>query len=385
MTDPSAINRENAGPLEAHRALVAKGAIADDPAQRLAVEKLQILHRRLNGYVPRDGRSFLARIGFKRVPAMPEGLYIYGGVGRGKSMLMDLFFHSAPVEPKRRVHFNAFMIEVHSAIFAFRQTSAAERAKAQLGDDPIPPVARQIAQGASLLCFDEFQVSDVADAMILSRLFTALFDEGVVVVATSNRAPDQLYLGGLNRPLFLPFIDLIQTRLDVLHLDGQLDYRVNRLAGRPVYFAPLGPDADRALDAAFRDLTDQASGAPVILDVQGHHFTIPQMAKGVGRGTFDDFCAKTYGAADYLAMADLCHTVILDHIPALSPARRNEARRLVLLIDSLYEAKRRLICSAQAEPGLLYPQGDGSFEFARTASRLEEMRSSDWAADWGAD
>jgi cell division protein ZapE len=164
-----------------------------------------------------------------------------------------------------------------------------------------------------------------------------------------------------------------------------LDYRVNRLAGRPVYFQPLGPESDRALDEAFSDLTDQAQGAPVTLDVQGHHFTIPQMAKGVGRGTFDDFCAQAYGAADYLAMADLCHTVILDHIPSLTPARRNEARRLVLLIDSLYEAKRRLICSAQSEPGDLYPQGDGSFEFARTASRLEEMRSSDWAADWGAD
>jgi len=379
MNDP--INRAQSTPLEIYRALVGSGAIHDDPAQRLAVEKLQILHRRLLGYDPKAGRGLLTRLGLARRPTPPEGLYIYGGVGRGKSMLMDLFFESCPLPAKRRVHFNAFMLEIHAAIFRFRQMPRAEREKLGLGDDPIPPVASEVAAGASLLCFDEFQVTDVADAMILSRLFGALFNLGVVVVSTSNRAPDELYQGGLNRPLFLPFIDLIKSTLDVLHLDGVVDYRRDRLNGRPVFFSPLNSKADRALDQIFRDLTDLDQGQSVNLDVLGHNFLIPQMAKGVGRARFDDLCAKSYGAADYLALADLCHTLILDHIPALTPDKRNEARRFVLLVDSLYEARRRLVCSAATPIDGLYPKGDGSFEFARTASRLEEMGSAAWLDD----
>jgi cell division protein ZapE len=375
------VERVSHSPLDKYRTLVTSGAIQDDPAQRLAVEKLQILHGRLANYDPHAGAGLFQRLGFTRPPPAPEGLYIYGGVGRGKSMLMDLFFESAPVQPKRRVHFNAFMIEVHAAIFAFRKMSKDERQRQGLSDDPIPPVAAGIAEHATLLCFDEFQVSDVADAMILSRLFTALFDLGVIVVATSNRAPDGLYEGGLNRPLFLPFIDLISRKLDVLHLDGVVDYRRDRLIGRTVYFTPLGPLADQALDRAFLDLTDQPQGVSVDLDVAGHRFALPQMAKGVGRAHFDDLCAKAYGAQDYLALADLCHTLILDRIPVMSRDKRNEAKRFVLLIDSLYEARRRLVCSAGAEPEKLYPSGDGSFEFARTASRLEEMRAADWVKD----
>lgn len=370
-------------PMEAYRALAGAGAIVDDPAQRQAVEMLQILWRRLDGYDPRAPSGVLARLGLARRAPPPVGLYLYGGVGRGKSMLMDLFFARAPVAARRRVHFNAFMLEVHAAIFDFRQTDKAWRARRGLGDDPIPPVAADIAAKASLLCFDEFQVTDVADAMILSRLFTALFDLGVVVVATSNRAPDELYLGGLNRPLFLPFIDLVKSRLDVLHLDGPRDYRRQLLNGRPVYFTPLGPAADAACDHAFAALTGAERGEPVALEVQGRVTPIPQVAKGVARASFDDLCAKPLGVADYLALADLCHTLVLDRIPRLGPEKRNEAKRFVLLIDSLYEARRRLVCSAAAEPGALYPEGDGSFEFARTASRLAEMRSAEWLASTG--
>lgn len=371
----------SATPIEAYRALVASGALDSDPDQALAVEMLQILHRRLAGYDPAARSRLLARIGLKHRDPPPVGIYIYGGVGRGKSMLMDLFFARAPIAPKRRVHFNAFMLEVHAAIFAFRQRTKEQRQRDGLGDDPMPPVAAGIAAKAALLCFDEFQVTDVADAMILSRLFTALFDAGVVVVATSNRAPDELYLGGLNRPLFLPFIALIKERLDVLHLDGRRDYRRSRIVGKPVYFMPLGPAADAACDEAFRALTDVDRGQPVTLEVQGHPFVIPQVAKGVARAGFDLLCATALGAADYLALVDLCHTLVLDRIPQMDESRRNEAKRFVLLVDSLYEARRRLICSAAVPPNELYVAGDGSFEFARTASRLEEMQSAAWLAE----
>ncbi|RJF88678.1 cell division protein ZapE [Oleomonas cavernae] len=369
------------GPLDAYADLVARGAVLSDPAQRLAIEKLEILHQRLGLWSPpaRAARGLFGwlsgRIRSHEEP--PQGLYIYGGVGRGKSMLMDLFFRGAPVESKRRVHFHAFMQEVHAAIFAHRQLSEEERAR-RGGDDPIPVVAGDIAAGARLLCFDEFQVTDVADAMILGRLFTALWAENVVVVATSNRAPRELYEGGLNRQLFLPFIKTLEETLDVLHLDGARDWRMERLAGHTVYFSPLGPTATQALDEAFGDLTRGSEAPDFTLEVLGRQVTIPHAAYGVARASFADLCRAALGPADYLALARQFHTLVLDEIPLLGPENRNEAKRFVILIDALYEAQAKLICSAAAPAEALYPTGDGAFEFKRTVSRLNEMQSDDY-------
>lgn len=372
------------GPLDAYAALVAQGAVESDPAQRLAIEKLEILHQRLALWTPPEARAARGLFGWltgarRSHEEMPEGLYLYGGVGRGKSMLMDLFFRGAPVERKRRVHFHAFMQEIHSRINAHRQLSDAERAK-RGGDDPIPAVARDIATEARLLCFDEFQVTYVADAMILGRLFHHLWSEQVVVVATSNRAPRELYLGGLNRQLFIPFIEELERTLDVLHLDGARDWRMARLAGHPVYFSPLGPAATQALDEAFADLTRGAEAVPVELDIKGRRVTIPKAAYGVARAAFTDLCAAALGPADYLEIARAFHTLVLDDIPSLIPERRNEAKRFVTLIDALYEARAKLICSAAAPPESLYPEGDGAFEFERTVSRLNEMQSDEYLA-----
>jgi cell division protein ZapE len=282
-------------------------------------------------------------------------------------MLMDLFFETARVRAKTRVHFNAFMVRTHARIHAERQSGQS--------DDPIPPVARAIAAEATLLCFDEFQVSDVADAMILGRLFEQLFELGVVIVATSNTAPQKLYEGGLNRQLFLPFIALIQNRLEVLNLDGAVDYRLHRMAGMTVYLTPLGPDTDRAMDEDWHKLTDEDRGEPMDLTVLGRKLPVPQAAGGVARFSFDDLCVAARAAADYLAIAEAFHTVMIDHIPVMGPEQRNEARRFVLLIDTLYDEGVKLICSAAAAPEALYTGGDGADAFRRTASRLAEMQS----------
>lgn len=372
------------GPRKAYRAAVAAGALKADAAQAEAAERLQGLSERLRGY--RGAR----RGPFGVTPSAPKGLYIWGDVGRGKSMLMDLFFAAAPVRAKRRVHFHAFMLEIHDAINAWRKLEAkgklreakALRLKARGAalDDPMPPVGAKVARGATLLCFDEFHVTDVADAMILGRLFEALFNEGVVIVATSNRAPGELYKNGINRQLFLPFIALIEARLDVFALDGPIDYRLERLKGVEVYHTPLDASADAAMDMAWRRLTDTGKGQSETLTVQGRTLKVPQAAAGVARFLFEDLCARPLGPADYLALAQTYHTLLIDRIPKMGPERRNEAARFVTLIDALYEMKAKLICSADAPPTELYTGGDGAFEFHRTASRLIEMQSADYMA-----
>ncbi|WP_119419789.1 cell division protein ZapE [Desertibaculum subflavum] len=373
-------------PIAAYRRLRKQGALKHDQAQELAAEKLDALHHQLTGYDPNATEGgWLGFFGLSRKKGEepPQGLYIYGDVGRGKSMLMDLFFAGAPVQKKRRVHFHAFMQEVHREIFKFRREEKSQGDKGRNGNvnhDPIRPVAKGIAKSAWLLCFDEFQVTDVADAMILGRLFEKLFRRGVVVVATSNRPPDDLYAGGLNRQLFLPFIAMLKERLDVLELEGEQDYRLARLVGRPVYHTPLGRAAEAKLDEAFRDLTDGVEAGPDEIEVLGRKLVIPKAAKGAARASFDELCAAALGPADYLAIADRYHSLVLSGIPELGPARRNEAKRFVTLIDALYEAKVKLVCSAEVGPNEIYPAGDGSFEFHRTASRLMEMQSAEYWA-----
>jgi cell division protein ZapE len=346
-----------------YRSALANGALKPDPAQQAAAEKLNALAKRLAKYRP-GGFSL-----FKKKEA-PRGLYIWGDVGRGKSMLMDLFFAEAAVAPKRRVHFNAFMVDVHTRLHA-------ERAKPDVSD-PIAVVARALAGEATLLCFDEFQVTDVADGMILGRLFEQLLAAGTVIVATSNVAPAHLYEGGLNRQLFLPFIALIEARLEVVELNGPTDYRLHRLSGHPVYLTPLSGPTDAAMDAAWRRLTDCAHGEPSRVTVFGRSVLVPQAARGVARFSFADLCEQPLAAVDYLEIARHFHTVLIDHIPVLDPTRRDTARRFVLLIDTLYDQGVKLICSAQASPDRLYPEGDGAEAFRRTASRLAEMQSDDY-------
>jgi cell division protein ZapE len=367
---------ESEGPQAAYRALVRSGDLIADPSQALAAEKLQGLSRALLHYKPGNGEGgWRARLGLiSRPDAAPQGLYLYGAVGRGKSMLMDLFFAATPMAKKRRVHFHAFMLEVHDRIF--RQGKLVE-------GDSIAPVAKAIAAETTLLCFDEFQVTDIADAMILGRLFKKLFERGVVVVATSNRPPDDLYLDGLQRERFLPFIELLNEKLDVLELVGGRDYRRARLAGHPVYHCPLDDAARDALEEAFASLTDGAPGEALTLTVKGRVLTVPRAAKNVAWFTFAALCEQPLGAVDYLALAEHFHTFILEGIPALGPERRNEAARFNTLIDTLYEAHANLVASAEVPPEKLYPAGDRAFEFQRTVSRLIEMQSADYIAGRG--
>jgi cell division protein ZapE len=341
---------------------LAKGELKPDDAQDAAARRLMALAAQLS-----QKRGFAL---FRKQAEAPKGLYIWGDVGRGKTMLMDLFYEEVSVAKKRRAHFNRFMMDVHARIHAMRQ-------RADSGD-PIPAVARDLAQEARLLCFDEFQVTDVADAMILGRLFDRLFQEGVTIVATSNTPPDRLYEGGLNRQLFLPFIEEIKQRLEVVELNGAIDYRLQRIAGLKVYMTPLGPEADAGMDAAWRRLTEGARPKPCALTVLGRRLPVPLQARGVARFSFDELCDRPLAAADYLAIAEEFHTLLIDRIPVMTDNMHNVARRFTLLIDTLYDEGVKLICSAAAAPGALYPSGIASEAFHRTVSRLAEMQSEDY-------
>ena len=352
-------------PVERYRALVAEKKLTGDPAQERVSAALEMLATQLESYTP--GRKSL--FGFGRAAPPPRGLYIHGPVGRGKSMLMDLFYENIDFAPKRRVHFHDFMADVHASVKRWREKDPGNE---------IARTAADIRASAALLCFDEFQVLDIADAMILARLFEALFESGIVVVATSNRHPRALYENGINRQLFLPAIALIESRMEVMCLDGPIDYRLARLERGRVYFTPLNADATAALDEVWHGLTGVTQGAPAELEVMGRKLAVREQARGAARFTFGDLCIQPLGPQDFLAIADTFHAVVVKDVPRLSPDKRNEAKRFVTMIDALYERSVKFICTAAATPHELYPAGDGAFEFERTASRLVEMQTPEY-------
>lgn len=370
------------GPVANLAARRAAGQVRADPVQEKIVQRLQAVHDQLAALAHEPVKKrFWARLGLGgavKPPAGPHGLYIWGPVGRGKSMLMDLFFDDAPVAKKRRVHFNEFMLEVQARLHRRREELSAKGAPPEA--DTIVPIAREIAQETRLLCFDEFQVTNIADAMILGRLFETLLDEGITVVSTSNRSPDDLYKNGLQRDRFLPFIELLKQRMEILELGGARDYRMDRVRELDVYLTPLGAWATRKLDEAFRTLSDGADGDPRVLRTQGRAVAVPRAAPGVAMATYMDWCAKPMGAADFLCIADNFHTVILAEVPKMGPDNQDKAARFVVMIDSFYERKVKFICSAATSPDKLYTEGDGAFEFQRTVSRLMEMQSPEYLA-----
>jgi len=355
----------------AYDRLVAAGELKPDPAQARGVEALDRLT------VGSGGNGLLSRVFGMRSEEI-AGVYLWGGVGRGKSMLMDLAFDQLTIKPKRRVHFHAFMLETHARL---------RKARERETGDPIDTVADAIASESRLLAFDEMQVTNPADAMILSRLFAKLIEQGVRIVTTSNRPPSDLYKDGLNRDLFLPFIAMIEARMAVVAIDGATDYRLNRLTGVEVWHVPNGPEATSALSQAFFQLTDypvedRAKVPSEELAVGGGRtMHVPKSLKGVAVFSFKRLCGEARGAADYLAIAQRFHTIIIVGIPVMTREMRNEAARFVALIDALYEHRVKLLASAEAEPAALYPAGDGSFEFQRTVSRIEEMRSAEYLAE----
>jgi cell division protein ZapE len=363
-----------------YRHLAETGEIAGDPAQLAIVAALdRLIEEIATKRLAHKGSALGWLFGKRRETKAPvKGLYIHGGVGRGKTMLMDMFFDLVPVRRKRRAHFNDFMTDVHDRIQRHRQ---ARREGTVKEDDPIPPVARDLAAQAWVLCFDEFTVTDIADAMILSRLFSALFAEGVVLVATSNVAPENLYRDGLNRQLFLPFIATLQRNTDVMTLDSDTDYRLEKLGRMPVYTTPLGPKADRRMDQAWAAMTDGREEHAVNIDLMGRQLHVPRAAGAAARMSFADLCDAPLGARDYLALAGRFDTLFIDGIPIMDQTRRNPTKRFILLIDTLYDRHIKLVASAEASPDKLYAGRSGiteAFEFERTASRLFEMQSRDW-------
>ncbi|WP_265502132.1 cell division protein ZapE [Paracoccus beibuensis] len=356
-----------------YRQRVAAGALRADPAQEAVLPHMdRVLDQMQAAPAPKRSawRAFLG-VGNPDPAPGTRGLYLWGGVGRGKSMLMDLMAEAAGDIPCRRVHFHAFMQDIQAGLDAARKRGE---------QDTVRPVAEAVAREARLLCFDEMQITDIADAMIVGRLFQVLFDQGVVVVTTSNRVPEDLYKHGLNRQLFLPFIDLIRQRMEVVCLDSQTDYRQNRLSGGQVWFSPANADAKAAIDRQWSDLTGNAAPTPCRIEVKGRQVELAACAGRVARSSFWDLCGRPLGPADYLAVADAVDVLMIDGVPRLSASNYNEAKRFVTLIDALYEADVRLIASAADEPEQLYNEGEGSFEFERTASRLREMQDAAWGA-----
>ncbi|MFY9693818.1 MAG: cell division protein ZapE [Xanthobacteraceae bacterium] len=371
-----------ANSVTAHYAAgVASGRVESDDAQLAVLDMMARLETRIAEYRLARKSSSLGWLFASRQRALPQikGLYIHGAVGRGKTMLMDFFFETSPVERKRRAHFHEFMLDVHERIHAVRQEM--NRGEHQ-GEDPIRLVAEALAEEAWLLCFDEFHVTDIADAMILGRLFQQLLERGIVMVATSNVLPDELYKDGLNRALFVPFIHMLQAHMDIVRLDARTDFRLEKLAGLPVWYVPADAIADAKLDEAWQRLTGGNGGGAHELALHGRTVRVPHAFMGVARFSFHALCEEPLAAADYLRIAHEYHSIVLDHVPVMTYDNRNAAKRFIILIDTLYDHNVKLIASADAEPDALYRADEGfeAAEFKRTASRLIEMRSHGYLA-----